>query len=319
MHHVRPTSPLAQYPSSDLLYIRAGCRLGYAVDRPVPLMLMIVPRTDVSQHCLAQRLWSSSDAAVTHHVDAQQNLVLKTMLAPGHNEFVHDAWYAVPAQAESIELPWDAALLGELPMDVLDYLLPSRYCESDKLHDFAAARFGKTGHAGKRVEAMCDWVHNAIEYRYGSGNPSLSAIDVIERGHGVCRDFAHVLITLCRALEIPARYVAGHIPRLAGSGMEPDSDIGLDFHAYAEVYLDGQWRTVDARHNQPLPGRIKIAHGRDAVDAAFATFYGPLHMTAFQVWSYEANPMSATIEKTKCITLDKHPFMLECDVLTSTL
>jgi transglutaminase-like putative cysteine protease len=280
-------------PRIEPLYLRAGCRLGYTVDRPVPLMLMIVPRLDSSQRCLRQRLWFPPEVDVTQHADAHGNLVLKRMLLRGYNEFVHDAWYVVPSEPEMRNLPEEATPVGELPVDVLDYSLPSRYCESDKLYDFAAKQFGAIRQAGQQVQAICEWAHNTIAYRYGSGSPSISALEVMQRGYGVCRDFAHVVIALCRALEIPARYVAGHIPRLAGSCMEPDSDIGLDFHAYAEVYLEGQWHTVDARHNRPLSGRIKIAHGKDAVDAAFATFYGSLETVKFQVWSYEVNPIEA--------------------------
>jgi transglutaminase-like putative cysteine protease len=141
------------------------------------------------------------------------------------------------------------------------------------------------------VQAICDWVHNNIEYRYGSGRPDLSASEVIEQRYGVCRDFAHVVVALCRTFNLPARYVSGHLP-----------DIGFvvsshpeDFHAYCEVYLGGRWFTFDARFNAPRTGRIKLSHGLDAVDGAFATIYGEACLSYFEVWTYQVNPKEVGI------------------------
>ena len=136
------------------------------------------------------------------------------------------------------------------------------------------------------MQAICDWVHNNREYRYGSGRPDLSASEAIEQRYGVCRDFAHVVVALCRTFNLPARYVSGHLP-----------DIGFvvsshpeDFHAYCEVYLGGRWFTFDARFNAPRTGRIKLSHGLDAVDGAFATIYGEARLSYFEVWTYQVNP-----------------------------
>lgn len=173
---------------------------------------------------------------------------------------------------------------------MLRYTLPSRYCESDKLTGFAHETFGHVPRGVARAQAICHWVAQHIEYRYGSGSPTLSACEAMQRGYGVCRDFAHVLIALCRAADMPARYVAGYIPLMPGNEVEGDSDIGTDFHAYAEVYAGGRWRTFDARYMQPLAGRIKIAHGMDAVDAAFATFYGNVDILRFEAWARQVSP-----------------------------
>ena len=170
-------------------------------------------------------------------------------------------------------------LPGDLPAALLRYTLPSRYCDSDKLTDFAWQQFGQIEHGMPRVQAISRWLHDNIEYRYMSGRPDLSAWDVLQRGYGVCRDFAHLAIALNRAFNIPARYVTGHLPDIGF----PDPDGHMDFHAYAEVYIGGTWFTTDARFHVPRIGRIKVSCGQDAVDGAFSTIYGGATLTYFQV------------------------------------
>ena len=174
-------------------------------------------------------------------------------------------------------------LPGDLPPDVLRYTLPSRYCDSDKLINFAWEKFGQVEHGWPRVQAISQWLHDNIEYRYMSGRPDLSAWDVLQRGYGVCRDFAHLAIALNRTFNLPARYVTGHLPDIGF----PDPENHMDFHAYAEVYLGGNWFTTDARFHVPRIGRIKVSCGQDAVDGAFSTIYGGATLTYFQVWAYQ--------------------------------
>jgi hypothetical protein len=181
--------------------------------------------------------------------------------------------------------------VGQLPFELLRYTLPSRYCDSDKLLNFAWNQFGQTTHGLPRVQAICDWVHNNIEYRFGSGRPDLSASEVIARRHGVCRDFAHAAIALCRAFNLPARYVTGHLPDIG----YVDPGTPMDFHAYCEVYLGQEWLTFDPRYNVPRIGRVKVAHGADAVDGAFATIYGEANLTHFEVWAYQVNPQQVSV------------------------
>jgi transglutaminase-like putative cysteine protease len=149
--------------------------------------------------------------------------------------------------------------------------------------DFAWTKFGHAANGVERVRAICDWVHHNIEYRYGSGSPFISAWDVVERGYGVCRDLAHVGVALCRTFSLPTRYVSGHVPDIGV--LDPGSP--MDFHAYFEVFLGGHWHTFDARYNVPRIGRVKIAHGMDAIDSAFSTIYGEATLTEFQVWAYQ--------------------------------
>jgi transglutaminase-like putative cysteine protease len=136
------------------------------------------------------------------------------------------------------------------------------------------------------VQAICDWVHTNIEYRQFSGSPVTAASDIVAQRFGVCRDFAHTAIALCRTFNIPSRYVSGYVSDIAFQ----DSGTPMDFHAYFEVYLGGRWYTFDARFNQQRVGRIKIAHGLDAVDGAFSTIYGAAQWQRFDVWSYQIDP-----------------------------
>jgi transglutaminase-like putative cysteine protease len=179
----------------------------------------------------------------------------------------------------------------ELPPALLRYTLPSRYCDSDKLLQFAWDRFGTIEPGVAQVEAISTWIHEHIEYRFGSGRPDLSAYDVIQRGYGVCRDFAHTAIALCRALNLPARYVTGHLPDIGY--IDPGSP--MDFHAYCEVYVGGRWFTYDARYNVPRIGRVKVSCGLDAVDGAFSTIYGPAKLTSFDVWAYQVQPGTVSV------------------------
>jgi transglutaminase-like putative cysteine protease len=205
---------------------------------------------------------------------------------PGLNCVDHDALVSVSSTPEPLCSGQPAVLVSEMPAEYLRYTLPSRYCDSDKLMEFAWDHFGQIQNGSERVEAICDWVHANIQYRFGSGRPDLSASNIIERRYGVCRDFAHAAIALCRTFNIPARYVTGHLPDIGYT----DSGAAGDFHAYCEVYLGHKWWTIDARFNKPRIGRIKMSHGLDAVDGAFGTIFGEARLTYFEVWSYQVRP-----------------------------
>ncbi len=271
--------------------LRVGCHLAYETSVPTPALFVLRPLRDehvlVSQENLSFGIGRPS---YEFH-DSHGNTTNRSTLMPGVNEIHHDALVAVSSLPDSRVVVGDIPSVGEIPSKVLRYTLPSRYCESDKLMDFAWNQFGDIPHGLPRVQAICDWVHNNIEYRYGSGSASLSASGVIERRYGVCRDFAHAAIALCRAFNLPARYVTGHLPDI---GCE-DPGVPMDFHAYCEVYLGQQWLTFDPRFNVPRIGRIKLAHGADAVDGAFATIYGAASLTHFEVWAYQVNPKEVSV------------------------
>jgi transglutaminase-like putative cysteine protease len=196
---------------------------------------------------------------------------------------MHDAIFAVPRVPDNFGLPDEMIPIERLPIDVLRYTMPSRYCDSDKLMQFALQKFAHIPRGVEQVQAICEWTHHNIEYRYGSGSAVISAWDVVERGYGVCRDLAHVGVALCRAMSYASRYVSGHVPDIGVY----DPGIPMDFHAYCEVYLGGHWHTFDARYNKQRIGRVKIAHGLDAVDGAFSTIYGVASLASFDVWAYQ--------------------------------
>jgi transglutaminase-like putative cysteine protease len=272
-------------PALDLT-VRVGCSLVYEVTGTASLLLNLKPRPDRNHLVLAEALSLGVNDGLRAEAfsDTHGNKVYRVNLAPGSNLFRHDALVAVSSQPDNHDLPPGPALAPvELPTEVLRYTLPSRYCDSDKLANFAWEKFGTVEHGLPRVEAISQWVHDNIEYRYMSGRPDLSAWDVLQRGYGVCRDFAHLVVALNRTFNLPARYVTGHLPDIAF----PDPDNHMDFHAYAEVFVAGNWFTTDARFHVPRIGRIKVSCGMDAVEGAFSTIYGAAMLTYFQVWAYQ--------------------------------
>jgi transglutaminase-like putative cysteine protease len=212
------------------------------------------------------------------------NTVWRVILAPGLNLCRHDAIVAASSQPDNHDLPAVVPQApGELPPELLRYTRPSRYCESDKLARFAGDKFGRVELGLPRVQAISRWLHDHIEYRYLSGRADLSAWDVLQRGYGVCRDFAHLAVALNRTSNLPARYVTGHLPDIGF----PDPDNHMNFPAFAAVYAGGHGFTTDARFPVPRIGRIKGSCGMDAVDGAFSTFYGGASLSCFQVWAYQ--------------------------------
>lgn len=186
---------------------------------------------------------------------------------------------------------WDPVPVGgyqhpveELPTEVLQYLLSSRYCEVDQMVLVAGDLFGWTVPGWQRALAIRDWVHDHVRFDYKSARPIKTALDVFTERVGVCRDFQHLAITLCRTMNLPARYVTGYL----GDIRRPASGPG-DFSAWYEVFLDGRWWPMDARHNDGRPGRVLMAVGRDAVDVAITTSFGVANLTRFQVESYEVD------------------------------
>jgi transglutaminase-like putative cysteine protease len=264
--------------------VRVGCSLAYEATGPAVLLLNLELRPDRNHRVLFEALTLGDNLPAREFTDSHGNSVWRVTLAPGSNCFRHDAIVAVSSQPDNGDLPYAAPLApGDLPPELLRYTLPSRYCDSDKLTNFAWQNFGQVEHGLPRVDAISRWLHENIEYRYMSGRPDISAWDVLQRGYGVCRDFAHLAIALNRTFNIPARYVTGHLPDIGF----PDPENHMDFHAYAEVYVGGHWFTTDARFHVPRIGRIKVSCGHDAVDGAFSTIYGGAMLSYFQVWAYQ--------------------------------
>jgi transglutaminase-like putative cysteine protease len=273
------------------LTVRVGCNLAYETTVQTPVLFVLKPRLEGRVLILQERLSLGSGWPSSHFQDSHGNITYRSVLMPGRNEIRHDALVAVSSLPDGREIQGRIVPVGQLPSELLRYTLPSRYCDSDKLLNFAWNLFGQIPHGLPRVQAICDWVHNNIEYRFGSGRPDLSASEIIARRHGVCRDFAHTAIALCRTFNLPARYVTGHLPDIGFT----DPGTPMDFHAYCEVYLGQDWVTFDPRFNVPRIGRIKVAHGADAVDGAFATIYGEANLTHFEIWAYQVNPHQVSV------------------------
>lgn len=271
--------------------VRVGCRLVFHATQPAPILLLVRPRPEDQQVILQERLTFRGEQGAQEFEDAYGNITHRWVLEPGETIIVHDAVVEVSSLPDDFYQKTHSVPIDNITAAILRYTLPSRYCDSDKMLNFAINQFGFLINGGDRVIAICNWVQRNIRYVTCSGRPDLSASEVMARGYGVCRDFAHVSIALCRALNIPARYVTGHLPDIGCF----DPGTAMDFHAYFEVYLEHQWCVFDARFNIPRIGRVKIAHGLDAVDGSVSTTYGEARLTFFQVWAYQINPKAVSI------------------------
>ncbi len=278
-----PTAPEPPQPVFDIT-VRVGCSLAYEVTGTAVLVLNLRPKPDRNHRVIFEALALGDNLPAETFTDSHGNEVSRVTLRPGSNCFRHDAIVAVSSLPDNCWLPAARPLTpAELPAGLLRYTLPSRYCDSDKLANFAWEKFGQVENGWPRVQAISRWLHDNLEYRYMSGRADFSAWDILQRGYGVCRDFAHLAIALNRTFNVPARYVTGHLPDIGC----PDPDNHMDFHAYAEVFLGGNWYTTDARFHEPRIGRIKVSCGHDAVDGAFSTIYGGATLSYFQVWAYQ--------------------------------
>jgi len=196
--------------------------------------------------------------------DLYGNLCRRSMLPGGECVLTYGAMVELDESRSPMVQASDPDPLT-MPPDILHYLLPSRYCESDRLSQMAQSEFGRTKPGFARVRTICDWINEHILYSYGMSNVSTTACDTALERIGVCRDFAHLAIGFCRSMGIPARYVSGYCLEL-----DPP-----DFHAFFQAWLDGRWVSFDATEMQPRPALITVATGRDAADCAWCTFFGP--------------------------------------------
>lgn len=214
-------------------------------------------------------------------LDRYGNRVTRLTLPAGASLLRYDVTVARSPQPEP-ELPdLTEVPLADLPADVLPWLTASRYCDSDLLASFAWAKFGALPPGSARVRGIFDFVHQHIYFGYHNADATRTASGALAEGRGVCRDFAHLAIALCRAMNIPARYCNGYL----GDIGVPPNPAPMDFNAWAEVWLEGNWYTLDARHNEPRIGRILIARGRDAADIPMINTFGPHDLRRFTVWT----------------------------------
>ncbi len=226
------------------------------------------------------------DQPVRRYQDAYGNSCVRLVLPAGSSVLRYDAIVAVPDATEDADDDAPELSPDRLPDDTLVYTLPSRYCLPDMLGDEAWTRFGAMPPGYTRVQAICDYVNDHLTFQYGSSGPQSTAVDVNTSGYGVCRDFTHLAISFCRALNIPARYVFGYLPDMD----VPVDPAPMDFAAWMEVWLGNRWWTFDPRNNKRRKGRILIGRGRDASDVAMATTFGAPKLESMIVWSDEVLP-----------------------------
>jgi transglutaminase-like putative cysteine protease len=263
-------------------------RLGYDIHFDIPAPVAIVAMLNVhpsreTDLCEPDEVHVEPQYHCSVYIDTFGNRCARLFAQPGGlrlsgSTLIHDSGDpdAVPFDAQQVPVQ-------DLPNDVLGYLLSSRYCEVDRFAAIAWELFAGFAPGWPRVQAVCDWVHNKVTFGYQFARPSKSALDVFTERVGVCRDFQHLAITMCRALNIPARYATGY---LGDIGIAP-CPTPMDFSAWFQVYLDHRWWTCDARHNYPRIGRVLMGTGRDASDVAITTSFGAANLTHFTVVSDE--------------------------------
>ncbi|MGH7879575.1 MAG: transglutaminase-like domain-containing protein, partial [Candidatus Binataceae bacterium] len=262
--------------------IRAGYEIAYDCPQPTPMILTLsVHPSRVADLVTLDRMRLDPPIIPNTYHDSFGNFC-HVINAPA-GRLVMSTDFLVEDNGEPDEIVPQAEQheLGDLPVGVLVYLLGSRYCETDRLSDTAWSLFGQLPKGWPLVQAICDYVHGRITFGYEHANATKTAWDVHTERRGVCRDFAHLAVTLCRCMNVPARYCTGY---LGDIGVPPDP-APMDYNAWFEAYLDGRWITFDARHNMPRIGRITAARGRDAIDIPLATSFGPHILKGFRVWT----------------------------------
>lgn len=260
--------------------VEVGCEFVYTTTGPTPAVALVEPHSSLRDALVSER-WDGPPA--TRYDDLYGNRCRRLTLPAGNSTFAFHATVDVPAGADEVPAADEAQhRIEDLPPDVLHWLLPSRLCESDRLADRAWALFSGAAPGVERVQAVCNWVHTNIEYGVPT-IPSTTTADVLDGGGGMCRDFAHLGVSFCRALGVPARYVFGYLPDIG----IPGPYAVMDFHAWFEVWLGQRWWTFDARFNTPRIGRVAIGRGRDAVDVAMVTTYGDASLAQMTVWADE--------------------------------
>ena len=266
------------------MLIRIGYDIAYEVSAPTPMLLMLYVHPERAGDLREpERLITEPGVEIEDFADSFGNRCAKIVAPPGlmrltYDNVIEDSGLPEPAYPEAEQHP-----VEQLPLGAFRYLLGSRYCEVEKLNATAWKLFGNTRPGWGRVQAVCDWVHNHVTFGYHFAREDRTAWEVFNEGRGVCRDFVHLALTFCRCLNIPARYATGY---LGDIGVPPVAS-PMDFSAFFQVYLGGQWHPFDARHNARRIGRVAMAYGCDAVDVALTTTFGKHVLRKFEVRTEE--------------------------------
>ena len=270
------------------MLIRYGFRLTINVCQPTPILTRLDVHPSRRNDIVYEAPFKIADAdAPPVHRDVHGNLCRRLTACPGDTTFELSGLMADAGIYEAQLSDEPAWPVEKLPEECLVYLLASRYCETDLIAPTAWQLFGHLHHGAERVRAVVNYVHNHLTFGYGFARPTRTALEAYNERVGVCRDFAHLTVSLCRCLNIPARYVNGYL----GDIGVPRDPAPMDFSAWVEVFVGGRWFTVDARHNEPRIGRIVLAYGRDAADVPMVHSFGPHVLREFTVITEEAQEL----------------------------
>ena len=272
----------AQRPTP--LQIRVGYELVYQCPQPTPMIVTLnIHYSRASDVLTPDHLLLSPSVPVRAYRDSFGNWCSRIVAPKGSIRLTSDAVVSDSGAPDPV-LPWlEQRPVESLPEEALLFLLGSRYCETDLLSETAWSLFGNAPTGWQRVQAICDFVHGHIKFGYGLSSETKSALQAYRDRQGVCRDFAHLAVALCRCMNIPARYCTGYL----GDMGTPPPYSPMDFAAWFEAYLGDGWYTFDPRNNTPRIGRILIARGRDAADVALTTSFGASTLESFRVWTDE--------------------------------
>lgn len=265
------------------MLIRFGFEIEIDSMAPLPILAALSTHSEIGGRFIGEdRVRCDPPVPTREYLDISGNRITRLVAPSGRLKLWSDCAIDIDGAPDPVVLGARQHAVEDLPDNVLQHLVASRYCDSDALSAFAWRQFGDVADGWLRVQAICDFVHADTTFGYKFGRASKMASDVHLEKTGVCRDFAHLAITLCRAMNIPARYASGYL----GDIGVPFSGPG-DFCAWFEVFLDGQWFTFDARYNMPRVGRILMVRGADAVDVAMITSFGSYTLAYFRVWTEE--------------------------------
>ena len=269
--------------------IRIGYEMVYECPQPTPMILTLsVHYTRVSDILIPDHLIAEPPVPITAYRDSFGNWCSRIVAPRGLLKLSTDALVRDTGQPDIVVWHAKQTPVEELPDETLLFLLGSRYCETDRLCETAWQLFSHAPSGWGRVQAICDYVHKHITFGYEHARATKTALEVFHEKVGVCRDYAHLAITFCRCMNIPARYCTGY---LGDMGVPPPYG-PMDFAGWFEAWLDGRWYTFDARNNIPRIGRVLIARGRDAADVAISSSFGPNILKSFKVRTDEVTEVA---------------------------
>jgi len=265
------------------MLIRYGYEIAIICPTATPLVCMMSVQAERLQDlCKPEVAMTTPFVPTATYHDGYGNLCRRLVAPAGETVLRADATIRDDGEPDPVFPGENESPVESLPNEILPYLRGSRYCETDKLSQIAWDLFGNLTPGWSRVQAICDFVHGHIAFDYQKASSTRSAYEAFQERVGVCRDFAHLAVAFCRCMNIPARYVNGHLGDIGVPVVDP-----MDFSAWIEVYIGGGWKTFDPRNNKPRIGRIVLARGRDAADVPMITSFGPHNLSLFRVWTYK--------------------------------